>query len=189
MRITNDQKKINMAILCGLIIVFFLWLYIYLPTRNRIAILKIASDDISNQIEQIEKTIPQFPDNANRLEILAHQHKTMVEKFSRRPEDIMQELTALAKENDINIKSMYTLSNRDDHQKIISVNKNDSVVKVPITLKIESKLTNFLVFLESIKKYSESFIVVENIMAHKEYAISEMLNISLQLSIHVLNEQ
>ena len=192
MKIVMTKRQQKILIIAGafiLAVVVFL-VFIYIPSNRRLDDLKIQYQTIQSDMEDFKKSVGTGRPLEQSIILFRNNLEALNKKFPDKEEVIIKELSALAKNMNIEITAMNPAAKKpfttgDGQAPAI---KGIDVKVMPISLTIRTSYKKIGEFLKALKENFAVFIEIENVTLSKSSGEKEVnvLNVRLELNTYLM---
>lgn len=190
MDITKGQKKILIitSIIIGLFLIFYI--FIYLPAKNTVELLKAELLQIEDEINTTKTIIGKDKPLESGLSVMQKQLEELDRRFPDSEEETLQMISNLAYKSEVNITSI------KPQPKSLFLDKNGNMVrigdklchKMPISMAVRSTYKKLGKFLEALRQNIPHLLTVEKLRIAKDSG-QDGLRADINLTMYLLCEE
>jgi hypothetical protein len=188
-RITIAQKNILIVAISGLVAFILALVFIYLPAKNEIELLKLDLIETENQITQIESIGDKTKSIEERLASIKGKYEKLNIKFSEKEEEPLRLLSELARALKLEVVSTIPRPKEifidGNGAKVVAEGKE--LKKVLVSLSVKGKYKALVDYLHSLNETLPAYFTVEKLIINKKDQQTGNLDITIVLNLYLLS--
>lgn len=186
MDITKGQKKIIIATAIVTAVFILFLIFVYLPTRNTVGMLKAELSGVEASIDATSRIIGEGIPLEKGLAALQTRLEGMEKKFPQSEEEVIKTISNIAYKTGVSITSI------KPQQKAAYLDKGDKATRIegkicqqiPVSIVGYATFKKLDAFLEALRKDAPNFSTVDSLTIAKGQQYE--LNVNLTLTIYLL---
>jgi len=191
-KITGTQKKIIIAASVIAAALLFVWLFVYMPTANKVASIKMELAGINEQITHIESMAEEGKSIGEAIEELQEEFKRMEDRFPEKEEEALQAVSGFARRlgmEVISIKPQPKRSFRDEDDKAVEF-EDRICQRVFVTVQMKGSYKQLVEYIDMLRRSLPAFVCIESLNVGRDESIkteTPRLEVQLGFNLYLLS--
>lgn len=187
--ISPSQKKVVGITAMAVLIAVLTGIFLYVPTLQKVGLLKNELMVAQNQIEQIEAAVGSEQSIAEGIKLLKDRYSALDIKFPSQEEEALKLVSELARAHNISIITMKFQPKAEfldvENKKVDIEGKICRIL--PVSIELTSSYKDLGQYIEILKESLPAYVTIERLNIRKELGAASNLRVTLDLNLYLLS--
>jgi Tfp pilus assembly protein PilO len=183
----QPQKKIVLVVLTAIAVFFILWLFAYFSLRAKIKAASALLEGAEKQIQETESLVADAKSIDEGLLALRQRLQELNSKFPQKEEESLKILSDLARENNIEVRTLRPQSKTQAIQGQEGIGADGKALwRVLISLEMSASYKDLVAYLDSLKESLNAYFTIEKLEMRKAEGGGK-LGINMDINLYLLS--